>query len=180
MAQILEYAGKPRLHLAWVEPTRDPALKRALATHQVVTIHQRARGSKKDFGVVGLEPGRDAQYLIFPKSLRRFEGARIVAIRYPELGQILSLGPVPKAAKRKQAAAPRRKSSAPSNLVRFEPPRPQPQTPRPTAAPPAARASVSADPALRAVARALDALRAGRTQAAQRLLERLLADAAQR
>ena len=43
----------------------------------------RARG-KTDYGVVGFEdsPEKTEQYLVFPKSLRRFDGARVVGVKF--------------------------------------------------------------------------------------------------
>ena len=36
--------------------------------------------SGTDFGVVGFKASRDARYLVFPKSLKRFANKRIVGI----------------------------------------------------------------------------------------------------
>ena len=36
--------------------------------------------SGTDFGVVGLKESKDARYLIFPKSLKRFADTRIIGI----------------------------------------------------------------------------------------------------
>lgn len=36
--------------------------------------------SGTDFGVVGFKANKDARYLVFPKSLKRFANARIVGI----------------------------------------------------------------------------------------------------
>lgn len=126
MAQIVEQAGVPEVHLAWVAPAEDPALQRASRQHRVVTIHQRTRGSKKDFATVGLEPERHAQYLIFPRSLRQFQGARIVGIHYEALqGGHVSMGPLPPAPakpKRSRGAAPQPPNRREDNLIRFRPP----------------------------------------------------------
>jgi hypothetical protein len=36
--------------------------------------------SGTDFGIVGLKESKEARYLIFPKSLTRFAGKRIIGI----------------------------------------------------------------------------------------------------
>ena len=36
--------------------------------------------SGTDFGIVGLNESKDARYLVFPKSLKRFANTRIVGI----------------------------------------------------------------------------------------------------
>jgi hypothetical protein len=71
-------------------------LKKALKHHRVLTVHRRLRGAKKDFGVVGLEPARNAQFLVFPKSLRSFADRRVVGIDYDLLADAISVVPAPK------------------------------------------------------------------------------------
>lgn len=80
---VVAKAGTPRTHLTWGNPTRDPELRRAAKENRLLTVHQEARGNKKDFGVVGLNADPGAQFFIFPRSLRRFVKERIVAIEYP-------------------------------------------------------------------------------------------------
>lgn len=79
---VVAESGRPRIHLAFAKPTADAELKAAKKGVRLLTVHQQIHGGKKDFGIVGLEEGRDAQYLIFPKSLRRYSGLHIVAIQY--------------------------------------------------------------------------------------------------
>lgn len=93
---IVSACGQPQIHLAWVAPATDPALLVAVKKHLVLTVHQRARGAKKDFGVVGLDVAKDAQFLIFKKSLARFAGKQVVGIRYDLLNETLSVGVTPK------------------------------------------------------------------------------------
>src|SRR4051812_45116981 len=81
-AEVVKKCGEPSVYLAWVEPARDKTLKRALAEHRVMTLHQELHGGKKDFGSVGLLKDRHAQLLVFPKSLRRFSDRKIIAIDY--------------------------------------------------------------------------------------------------
>src|SRR4051794_22542152 len=89
-SEVVARSGKPEVHLTWTEPTSDRVLQSALKQSRVLTVHQQTRGSKKDFGVVGLEPAPGTQFLIFPRSLRRFAGRRVVGINYELLGERLS------------------------------------------------------------------------------------------
>lgn len=180
MADVIRKAGVPRLHLAWTTPARDPELRRAIKQHRLVSLHQHARGSRKDFGEVGFVPEPGVQYLIFPHSVRSFSGRRIIAIRYEELGQAVSLGPPP--AKPKRAARPPRtrppKAGArhPDNVVPF--PRGGGDTPkaRPSRSPaPASREPERpVDPVAQEIRAALDELREGHAPRARARLERLL------
>ena len=79
---VVKQCGAPEIHLAWIDPKRDRSLKRALVENRVMTLHQELHGGKKDFGTVGYLKDRHAQILLFPKSLRRFTGRKIVAIDY--------------------------------------------------------------------------------------------------
>ena len=47
-----------------------------------MTVHQELVGNKADHGTVDFEPGRARQFLIFPKSISKFKGIRIVGIKY--------------------------------------------------------------------------------------------------
>jgi hypothetical protein len=86
---IVERSGTPRVHTLWLPPEKDPELKRAEAAHRVMTIASPGDGSKTDRGVVGFDPhaGKVSQFLIFPKSLKRFEGAKVVGIKFDLLEQ---------------------------------------------------------------------------------------------
>ena len=89
-----------------------------------MTVHQQVRGAKKDFGVVGIEERRDAQFLVFPKSLRPFVGRRITGIRYELLAEALSSGtkgPVLRPRTLKSKLAPARRSSTPEPVAHYVP-----------------------------------------------------------
>ena len=91
-AAVVEAAGKPDTHLLLVSPERDKALQAAIRTHRVMTVHQELGGNKADHGTIDFEPGRARQFLIFPKSISKFKGIRIVAIKY----DLLKAGRPPK------------------------------------------------------------------------------------
>lgn len=193
-ASVVSESGVPQIHLSWSSPEKDPALQRALKQQRVMTVHRHTRGAKKDYASVGLEPGRNAQFLVFPRSLRAFRDRRIIGIQYDMLGEGLSLGPTPPASARQPAHKPppvktpriqRRQPARPAaDLVPFEPPdpsprrtRPVPPTPQRREAPARLRVVRYRDPLLGDVKRALDDLKAGRTRAAERRLQAVLENA---
>jgi hypothetical protein len=79
---IVERCGRPRAHTLWLSPDKDPELQRAITANRVMTVQLSATSGKTDQGVVGFEASPGAQILIFPKSLKSFEGARIVGIKF--------------------------------------------------------------------------------------------------
>jgi hypothetical protein len=79
---IVEACGKPDLHLVLIEPSKDRALQSAVKAGRVMTVLQESVGTKSDQGVIGFQAGPGRQFLLFPKSLRRFAGARVVGIKY--------------------------------------------------------------------------------------------------
>lgn len=72
-SKIVETAGKPIVHLLWMDPTKDPALQKAIHANRVMTVHQGLINAKADYGTIGFEEGVSGQILIFPKSLKRFQ-----------------------------------------------------------------------------------------------------------
>jgi hypothetical protein len=89
---VVERSGEPQVHTLWVPPEKDPELQRAQKAHRVMTIERPASGGKTDVGFVGFDASpaarnKNAQYLIFPKSLKRFEGARVVGIKFDLVSQ---------------------------------------------------------------------------------------------
>ena len=75
---VIEKCGQPEVHTLWVKPKADRHFQSLLKNNRVITIRPSEAGT--DFGVVGFSKGQGARYLAFPKSLRRFEGERIVGI----------------------------------------------------------------------------------------------------
>ena len=82
LSKVLEAAGEPGSHVLLVSPENDKALQQAIRTHRVMTIHQQPFGPKADYGTVGFELGSSSQYLIFPRSISKFAGLRVVGIDY--------------------------------------------------------------------------------------------------
>jgi len=79
---MVKRCGRPTVHLTMMSPQRDQALQCQVRQERVLTIFPASRGHGTDYGVVGLLKGRGVQLLVFPKSLRRFQGKRIVGIDY--------------------------------------------------------------------------------------------------
>jgi hypothetical protein len=78
VAQVVEKCGKPQVYTLWQKPSTDRHLQSQLKNNRVMTILKSQSGT--DFGIVGLKENKEARYLIFPKSLKRFVGMRIVGI----------------------------------------------------------------------------------------------------
>jgi hypothetical protein len=75
---VIEKCGKPEVYILWQKPKMDRRFQSFVKNNRVMTIRPSVAGT--DFGVVGFCEGKTSRYLVFPKSLRRFEGERIVGI----------------------------------------------------------------------------------------------------
>ena len=79
-AQVVEKTGKPKVYTLWQKPAQDRHLQSEIKNNRVMTIQKSEAGS--EFGIVGFKEKKGASYLIFPKSLKRFENKRIVGINW--------------------------------------------------------------------------------------------------
>ncbi|PYK90814.1 MAG: hypothetical protein DME35_04630 [Verrucomicrobia bacterium] len=79
-AQVVEKTGKPEVYTLWQKPAQDRHLQSEIKNNRVMTIQKSEAGS--EFGIVGFKEKKGASYLIFPKSLKRFENKRIVGINW--------------------------------------------------------------------------------------------------
>ena len=77
-AQAVEGCGRPQVYTLWQKPPTDRHLQSQLKNNRVMTIQKSESGT--DFGIVGFKEKKDARYLVFPKSLKRFANKRIVGI----------------------------------------------------------------------------------------------------
>jgi hypothetical protein len=135
--QVVERSGAPQVHTLWLSPEKDPELQRAEKTHRVMTIHPAGSGGKTDVGTVGFksDEGSNAQFLIFPKSLKRFEGARVVGIKFdlveqPKLASVDALKQM--AVARPRGAATKRSAQRalfPAGELKTPPPQTKPLPP---------------------------------------------------
>jgi hypothetical protein len=79
--QVVEKAGKPEVYTLWQKPAQDRHLQSDIKNNRLMTIQRSDTGS--EFGVVGFKEQKGgASYLVFPKSLKRFENKRIVGINW--------------------------------------------------------------------------------------------------
>ena len=76
--QVVETCGKPQVYTLWQKPSADRRLQSQLKNNRVMTILRSPTGT--DFGIVGFKENKEARYLIFPKSLKRFADKRIVGL----------------------------------------------------------------------------------------------------
>jgi hypothetical protein len=79
-AQIIEKAGRPEPYTLWQKPAADRHLQSQIKNNRVMTIQRTESGT--EFGIVGFKQAMGASYLVFPKSLKRFENKRIVGINW--------------------------------------------------------------------------------------------------
>jgi hypothetical protein len=87
-AQVVARSGKPHPHAFWVAPERDKEFLAAQKADRVMTVAPLEPG-KADVGTIGFDKARakNGQVLIFPKSLRAFEGAHVVGIKFGAVDQ---------------------------------------------------------------------------------------------
>jgi hypothetical protein len=76
--QIVEKCGKPQVYTLWQKPSADRHLQAQIKKTRLMTILKSESGT--DCGIVGFKESKEAQYLIFPKSLKRFAEKRIIGI----------------------------------------------------------------------------------------------------
>jgi hypothetical protein len=79
-ADVVDAAGKPEVYTLWQNPAQDRHLQSEIKNHRVITILKTEAGT--EFGMVGFKEQKGASYLVFPKSLKRFENNRIVGISW--------------------------------------------------------------------------------------------------
>ncbi len=77
-SRIVDKCGKPQVYTVWQKPSTDRHFQAQIKKTRVMTILKSDSGT--DFGIVGFKESREARYLIFPKSLKRFAEKRIIGI----------------------------------------------------------------------------------------------------
>jgi hypothetical protein len=91
---------------------------KAVREQRVMTVLRRNVGTRKDSGEVAFHQGRERVYLVFPRSLRSFVGARIVGIDYDRVREPAkqSHGPLPKPKKPEPRSVPQVLPPAPKRF----------------------------------------------------------------
>jgi hypothetical protein len=79
-SQVIEDCGTSQVYTVWQKPSADRHLQAQIKNNRVMTILESESGT--DFGIVGFKESREARYLIFPKSLKRFAEKRIIGIEW--------------------------------------------------------------------------------------------------
>jgi hypothetical protein len=79
-SQVVEKSGRPEVYTLWQKPSADRHLQSQIKNNRVMTIQRSGTGT--EFGFVGFKERKGASYLVFPKSLKRFENKRIVGINW--------------------------------------------------------------------------------------------------
>jgi hypothetical protein len=79
-AQMVEKCGEPNVYTLWQKPRADRHLQSEIKSNRVMTVQKSESGT--EFGIVGFKDRKGASYLVFPKSLKRFENKRIVGINW--------------------------------------------------------------------------------------------------
>jgi len=77
-SQVIENCGKPQVYTLWQKPSGDRHLQTQIKNNRVMTILKSESGT--DFGIVGFKESREARYLVFPRSLKRFADNRVIGI----------------------------------------------------------------------------------------------------
>ncbi len=78
--QVVEKCGEPEVYTLWQKPAKDRHLQSQIKNNRVMTIQKNEGGV--EFGIVGFKERKRATYLIFPKSLKRFENKRIIGVKW--------------------------------------------------------------------------------------------------
>jgi hypothetical protein len=79
-SQVVEKAGKPQVYTLWQKPSADRHFQSQMKNNRVMTILPSQTGT--ELGIVGFKEQKGASYLMFPKSLKRFENKRIVGVNW--------------------------------------------------------------------------------------------------
>ena len=79
-ADVVEDAGRPEVYTLWQKPADDRHFHSLIKNHRVMTVTQTDSGT--DIGIAGFKEQKGSRYLVFPKSLKRFENHRIVGLKW--------------------------------------------------------------------------------------------------
>jgi hypothetical protein len=79
-AEVVQKTGAPEVYTLWLKPAKDSKFQSFLKNNRVMTIQRSESGT--DFGFAGFKASKGGRYLVFPKSLKRFDNNRIVGINW--------------------------------------------------------------------------------------------------
>jgi len=87
-SEVVNSSGRPDTHLLLTAPAKDKELQAAIKANRVMTVYQGLGSTKTDYGTIGFAEGSSRQFLLFPKTLKSFEGKRVIGIKYDLLESI--------------------------------------------------------------------------------------------
>lgn len=121
-AQVVERCGRPHVHALWVDPKRDPDFSRAQKADRVMTLEPNGRG-KAEYGVIGFHPTheRHNQFLVFPKPLKPFDGARVIGVKFDLIDQPPALAPLERETWQPRRRKPHAAPAVSPPVVEFQP-----------------------------------------------------------
>ena len=120
-ATVVDQCGQPEAITIWGEPEHNRSLMAAIREKKIMTVTIQTVGTKKEFGRVGFFREKNVSYLLFPKSLQDFEGARIVGIKYESIRPGSAFGDKIKTTSKPSSSAPQRPAPVKSEpLAKFQ------------------------------------------------------------
>jgi hypothetical protein len=111
---LVRVSGRPRTLTLWTAPKKSAELQKAMKTNRILTVQQPNAGTKRDVGIVGFRPERQASFFLFPRPLKAEPGQEVIGINYSLLEEPPAPDPV---AHRKRSRAP----SEPARTSRIPP-----------------------------------------------------------
>lgn len=134
-SEVVNSSGRPDTHLLLTAPAKDKELQAAIKANRVMTVYQGLGSTKTDYGTIGFAEGSSRQFLLFPKTLKPFEGKRVIGIKYDLLESIpvskeeaTSKPKSGKAPTPKRDQGPTKKDRRPTNRKAEKPTDDQPNT----------------------------------------------------
>ncbi len=198
-SEVVNSSGRPDTHLLLTAPAKDKELQAAIKANRVMTVYQGLGSTKTDYGTIGFAEGSSRQFLLFPKTLKSFEGKRVIGIKYDLLESIpvskeeaTSKPKSGKAPTPKRDQGPTKVDRRPTNRKAEKPPaRTPPLDPEPVPGAPSEKVvefpkphsneqrpdrSDEVEGLKRQVREAMDVLEQGKQVAAYNLLKRIVED----
>jgi hypothetical protein len=82
---LVAECGRPEPYTLWTDPANDKRFMAAVRQNRVMTVEN--LDGRKDQGIIGFIKEKNASYFVFPKSLNRFSGLEVNAIKYELVNQ---------------------------------------------------------------------------------------------
>jgi hypothetical protein len=79
---LVRNSGRPQPMTLWTDPKNDKSFSKAVKENRIVTVIEDPASKRKGFGQIGFHAQPHAFYLVFPRSLPRENGSRVIGINY--------------------------------------------------------------------------------------------------